>query len=216
MATSVQELKKRIQLAMQDIMFEIAKDVTKATKDYIRKEWYIKRAPSMYYTRQGDNGGFIDTFLEGDELANSLDYVADRRGNRLYMRFLLRDYERLVRARPRRGEFGTHMSFDGEPTDDSFRKSEMDNLINYGWKIRYTQRGVNNGEVVKTQKVKRIKGIQFRQFAREYLNEHFDELLLKYGAPYGITAGRGKIGYKRQSIDLNDIIDTNFQIIIGD
>lgn len=218
MSISIQKLEYLVKREfVEKIMKKIAAEVTSATKDFIRKEWYnnSERYPeSPYYKRMGDRGGFIATFKEGSEIANSLGYLSEIRNDRVYMRILIRDYSRLVSREGPIGGFGSHVSFDGTPLATSWADREdeegvgpearfkghlgMDSLINSGWAIKSRSGAI----------IKRIKGLKFIDFAKDYLNKHYNEMLERYGAELGYTVtsgGQRREGPKRFSIDITKL-----------
>ena len=155
------EFQKKIQLKMKrdikNALVEVAKEITEEVRNYVYKQIYLKPS-SLYYDRDGYDGGFISTF-DPYNSTGLIDNMLRTQGNKIYITFLLRNYEDLSYQDTGWGwgSFGHHTSFDGVKTKNDRFSSVLDTFINEGWDIHG-----RNGQIIKT-----IEGIHFKEYAKD-------------------------------------------------
>lgn len=189
------KIEQKVRRDIKDALTEVAKQITQEVREYISRELYL-RPKSLYYDRDEDDGGFLGTFANARQVSELVGNILRTQGDKIYVTFLLRDYEDIDYSEGARGKFGHHIYFGGDETKNNRFSSELDNMMDRGWNI-YNKKG----EVIKF-----IQGIHFKEYAKELVAKKGNKLLSEYLAEMGyvMNANIG-IGRKRISIPIDDI-----------
>ena len=186
------KLQQKMRADIKDALADVAKEMTQKVREYVRRELYL-RPKSKYYDRDADAGGFLGTF---DTNADLIDSMLRTQGNRIYLTFLLRDYSDINYSEAYRGQFGHHVYFGGDETINNRFSSEMDNMIDQGWGIYDRTGGL----------IKFIKGIHFKEYAKELVNREGNKILNERLREMGYEMqARTGVGRKRISIPIDEI-----------
>ena len=191
--------RKRLQSFVREdlgeILGEIAQEITKDVKNYVERMLY-GRSKSLYYDRDGENGGFLETFAVGSEARDIVESMTRVEGGRMYITFVLRDYDNINYEGREKGKFGHHTSFDGEETVNSRFSSELDVLINDGYGI-YNRKGLL---------IKYIRGIHFKEYAKKIIRQYSKNIINERLRQRGYeTSGNIGIGRKRFYVPVDDL-----------
>ena len=194
-------LEAHVRSNIKDAMEEVAIEITEEVRNYVARTLYT-RPKSKYYDRDGYNGGFIGTFADASNASRIVDEMMRTQGDKIYVTFVLRDFSDINYEPPTSKQFGHHTSFEGVETSDSRAQSEMDDLINNGWEIITPHKSYYS--------YKRIEGIHFREYAKDYVNKYANGMLAEKLKQRGLEmSSNTSIGRKRMSVPIDDI-----QIII--
>lgn len=180
---------------LASVLGDIAKEITAEVRNYVARTLYA-RPKSLYYERDKEDGGFLETFAANSSYAELLDSMTRVQGNKMYITFVLRDYDNINYEGRGKGKFGHHVSFDGEETNNSRFSSELDNLMNDGWGI-YSRSGIM---------IKYIAGIHFKEYAKSLVKKYTQQIVDKKLREKGYNlSGNVGVGRKRLSIPIDTI-----------
>ena len=192
------EFQKKLQIKMRrdikDALADVAMKITEEVRNYVNRALYLRK-PSEYYDRNEYEGGFIGTF-DPYNSTGLIDNMLRTQGSKIYITFLLRDYEDINYEEGEKGKFGHHVYFGGDETHNDRFKSDLDNLIDEGWYI-YGRNGM---------KLKFIEGIHFKEYAKDLVEKKGNEMLKQrlQEMGYQMSAGVG-IGRKRISVPIDEV-----------
>lgn len=198
-----EKVNKQITKAIKESLGEVAIDITTKVRNYIEKQLYRKSNP-LYYDRTEGFGGYLDTFASARNFSKVLKQMTRVEGNRVYITFVLRDFDDFVHKKSRMSRFNHHMGFDGRYSRGSWnrnagvynadnrRKSEMDDWIDRGWHI---------------PGVKGLYGnIRWRDYAEKLVSKEANDMLKQKLKERGYDfSGQAKVGPKRLSIPVDTI-----------
>ena len=192
------KMKIKIRDDVEEVLKEVAVEITEKVRAYVARSLY-SRPESLYYERDRDNGGFLETFVNAKNASSMLDSMLRVQQGRMYITFVLRDYENLNYEGAFKGTFGHHASFDGEETNNSRFSSEMDNFIDKGWTIIIHKKD--------KELRKKIKGIHFKDYAQKIIRTEGVPLIYEKLRQRGYQSSLGglTIGRKRISLPIDEI-----------
>ena len=193
------KIQAKIRADVKEALTGVAKQVTNIVRHYVAQSLY-KRPISPWYGDRDEEEGFLGTFADAQAASEIVDSMLRTQGNKVYLTFLLRDYDYInYEMADKKGNFNHHLTFDGEETNNSRYHSDLDDFINDGHYIRK-----RNGELGKF-----IKGIHFREFASNIVKTMGNTLLkqemekMGYNMDFKAGTGRKRINIPIDKIELD-------------
>lgn len=190
-------MQERFSIIIKEVLQEVAKEITLEVRNYVAKTLY-SRPSSIYYDRDGENGGFLGTFADATNMSQVVEEMTRTQGNKIFITYVLRDFSKIRYKAGGPGRFGHHTSFEGVETTNKRARSELDNIINNGWSIVSPHNSYVTG--------KRIQGIHFREYAKSYIKKHANRMIQEKLSQRGLSSQNGiSQSRKRLSISLDSI-----------
>lgn len=198
-----QRVSKQLNKDIKEALGEVAKDITTQVRNYVANTLYRGNRP-LYYERSSGYGGYLDTFASARNFSKVLKQMTRVEGGRIYVTFVLRDFDDLIHTQSKLSRFNHHMGFDGQSTRgsrnrkagtynaDNRTKSELDDWIDKGWHVPGLRKLYGN--------------IRWKDYAKNLVNRKAKQMVIDRLKARGYNfSGQLKVGPKRLSIPVDSV-----------